>query len=124
MPRKPRRKTPASPSEVIPDYPIRSWVDPQTGLPFHTVTLRLDDGRYLAALDFAPNIRATARTKDRAELAVIKEYEHSQNGRESETEEDDDERDHELIQAGLKEPRRRWEDIKKDLMKARARVGR
>lgn len=56
------------------DYPLRGWIDPQTGQRFSTVTLRLDDGRYLSAIDIDPSIRRTAATKEKAERAAIDAY--------------------------------------------------
>jgi hypothetical protein len=116
MPKKTaRRRSPAHPEEVIPDYPIRSWIDERTGRPFHTVTLRLENGQYLSALDFAPSIRATAKTKEKAELAAIRLYEQQDT--------DDDKRDHALLSDALKRPRTPWAEVKEKLHAMRDDVG-
>ncbi len=68
----PHRRNPAAASEVIPDFPLNRWIDTETGQSFETVTLRLDDGRYLCALVTDPSVRATATTRRQAESALFK----------------------------------------------------
>ena len=66
-----KRKNPALSSEIIPDFPLAHWIDRDTGESFNTVTVRLDDGRYLAVLAHDQEIRATGRTKELAERALL-----------------------------------------------------
>jgi hypothetical protein len=70
--RNPRRRNPAAAAEVIPDFPLGRWIDSETGESFETVTVRLDDGRYLCLLLSDPTVRATADTRRQAEAALFK----------------------------------------------------
>lgn len=77
-----RRKNPAPAAAgekapfpfLDPDYPVKPWVNPISGQRFQTVAVRLDDGRFLATVAEAPEIRATARTQAEAEQAVLTKF--------------------------------------------------
>jgi len=70
-----QRKNPATAAKkhplpwLTPDYPIKPWIA-DTGERFHTVSLSLDDGRYLAVILEDQSIRQTAKTRRAAEDAV------------------------------------------------------
>ena len=56
-----------------PDYPIKPWVNPVTGMQFRTIAVLLDDGTYLASVAEYPTVRATAKTRAAAEKAVLRQ---------------------------------------------------
>lgn len=78
MPRPPR-KAPEWPfPSVLPGQPVKPWADPDTGLPVHTVAIRLPDGGWLAFIAEWPEMRATARRQAAAERRVLRLYARSQ----------------------------------------------
>jgi NACalpha-BTF3-like transcription factor len=55
----------------MPDYPVKPWVNPETGERFQTVSVDLPDGTFLAFIAEAPEVRATARSRAEAEQMVL-----------------------------------------------------
>jgi hypothetical protein len=60
-------------ASLDPDYPVKPWIA-HTGEHFRTVSVRLDDGRYLAFILEDQNIQQTAKTRTAAEDAVKRVY--------------------------------------------------
>src|SRR6266511_4328971 len=56
-----------------PDYPVKPWIA-HTGEHFRTVSVPLDDGRYLAFILEDQKIQQTAKTRSAAEDAVKRAY--------------------------------------------------
>lgn len=74
MPRPPR-KAPEWPfPSVLPSQPVKPWADPDTGLPVHTVAVKLTDGDWLAFIAEWPEMRATAKRQAAAERRVLRQY--------------------------------------------------
>lgn len=124
--KKDRRKNPASPDEVIEDYPIRAWIDAITERSFHTVTLEISKGHYLSALDFAPRVRATGTSKEAAEQAVLALYRDLSRSRyENPGPVDDDEADAALSRRRAADgtPRVSWAEVKRKMVARRRHVG-
>jgi hypothetical protein len=104
-----RKRNP--PSRVI-ESPLRDWI--LNGDRFSTVTVPLDNGKHLSVVLSDPEIRATAPSKHDAESAVIRLFE-QQSREPNPLPVDDDERDHQLIQKGLRRKGRPLEDVLRDL---------
>lgn len=120
--KKVNRKNPASPAEVIKDYPIRAWIDTTNERSFNTVTLEIAKGRYLSALDFAPHVRATAASKEKAESAVLALYQDLQDGRKANSGAiEDDEADAAFSRARANDGQARvpWSEIKRKMTQRR-----
>lgn len=120
--KKAKRENPASPTEVVEDYPIRAWIDTTNERSFNTVTLEIAKGRYLSALDFAPHIRATGASKEKAELAVLAVYQDLLDARKADPSPiDDDEADAALSRARADDgqPRVPWSEIKRKMARRR-----
>jgi predicted RNase H-like HicB family nuclease len=77
--KKSQRKNPSTATEappfpfLDPDYPVKPWIA-HTGEHFQTVSVSLDDGRYLAFILENPSIRHTSKTRRAAEDAVKRAY--------------------------------------------------
>jgi len=59
---------------LLPDFPIKPWVDPATRERFQTVSVDLPDGTFLAIIAEAPEIRAVAASRQEAERRVLEMY--------------------------------------------------
>lgn len=74
MPRPPRKAPEWPLPSVLPGQPVKPWAAPDTGLPIHTVALRLPDGGWLAFIAEWPEMRAMARGQAAAERRVLRQY--------------------------------------------------
>lgn len=75
--RKPKKKTAAElrPNErpfpwMDPFFPLKNWIDRETGHSFQTATIRQDDGSFVAIIVSDPSFRFTAKTQQEAERGV------------------------------------------------------
>ena len=57
-----------------PEYPVKPWIAGRTGKRFQTVSVRQNDGSYLALIVEAPEIRCTAKTRKLAEHGAMRLY--------------------------------------------------
>lgn len=72
------------------DYPVKPWIDPTSGFSFQTVTVRLDDGRFLSVIAGNDEVRATAASQTAAEQAVMRKYKAVRTNPDPEDDETDD----------------------------------
>ncbi len=94
-----------------PGAAVQKWTFDPTGEQFYTITARVEDGQYVSAV--AIDV-AYAPTPEQAAQKAIDRMQSAARRRSSRNP-DDDERDHRLIQKGLKEPSRPLEDVLRDL---------
>ena len=62
-----RNPSPGVLPHMRPDYPIKPMIDAEAGEEFTIVSVRLDDGSYLAAIAEDQTISAKAKTRKQAE---------------------------------------------------------
>ena len=78
MARPRRQKNPPSQEmpfpHLLPDFPVKPWVDPATRERFQTVSVDLPDGTFLAFIAEAPEIRSLGSTRQEAERRVLEMY--------------------------------------------------
>lgn len=74
------KRTPVAPDQpapyprLDPSYPVKPWVEPKTATTFAPVTVRQENGSFVAVIAEATTIRAVRKTQGEAEAAVKKSY--------------------------------------------------
>jgi hypothetical protein len=112
MARTPKRKNPAA-APVPMENTVRSmttWLT-DAGEQVTTIAVEQPDGRFLAYVVHAPDVRAVARTAKAAEQSAIENYERQ---RSNPSPPDEDLADIELHERRLREPRLTWDQMKRE----------